>query len=77
MDAARSVPLRPEPEGTAMTDATDDLFKAARSGTACDVRAALSAGADPDARDEDGNTPLHLAVEKGNEPSVIDALLGR
>lgn len=70
-------PLRPEPEGIAMTDATDDLFRAARSGTACDVRAALSAGADLNARTKGGKTPLHLAVEKGNEPSVIDALLGR
>ena len=56
-------------------DVTDDLFMAARGGTASDVRAAVSAGADPDARDEDGLTPLHAAALKNPAPSVVAALI--
>ena len=57
-------------------DATDDLFKAAESGTASEVKAALSAGADPGARRgfADG-TPLHAAATTGSNPSVITALI--
>ena len=46
-----------------MTDATGDLFVAARSGTASDVRAAVSAGADLGARDQDGKTPFAYAKD--------------
>ena len=55
-------------------DATDALFEAAESGTASEVKAALAAGADPGARDEDGWTPLHRAAVRNN-PSVIKALI--
>ena len=58
-------------------DATDDLFEAAKDGTVFEVMAALSAGADPGARDEDGATPLHKAAVRFFEknPSVITALI--
>ena len=56
-------------------DATDDLFVAARGGTASDVRAAVSAGADPGARTEKGITPLHWAARENDAPSVIAALI--
>ena len=56
-------------------DATDDLFKAVWYETASEVKAALSAGADPGARMEDGATPLHVAAFKNDNPSVIAALL--
>ena len=56
-------------------DATHDLFMAAAVGTASEVKAALSAGADPSARDEDDNTPLHVAVNSNSNPSVITALI--
>ena len=56
-------------------DPTDDLSMAARGGTASDVGAAVSAGADPDARTEDGSTPLHRAAMKNDTPSVIAALI--
>ena len=55
-------------------DATDALFEAAESGTASEVKAALAAGADPGARDEDGWTPLHRTAVRNN-PSVIKALI--
>ena len=52
-------------------DATGDLFDAARYGTASKVKVALSAGADPGARDYDGFTPFDHAKEnealKGTE----------
>ena len=57
-------------------DATDDLFWAAQSQTASEVKAALSAGADAAARDvEYGTTALHWAAEFNSNPSVILALI--
>ena len=56
-------------------DATGDLFEAAKGGTASEVKAALSAGADPDARTESGFTPLHLAAANNSNSSVITALI--
>ena len=58
----------------ACADATDDLFGAARGGTASEVQAALSAGADPNARNEGGWAPLDLAAEY-NDASVVTALI--
>ena len=40
---------------------------------AADVRACLRAGADPDARTENGNTPLHFAADEGHA-DVIETL---
>ena len=59
----------------AYADATADLFAAAKGGTASEVRAALSVGADPRARDEHGATPLHLAARHNPAASVIAALI--
>ena len=59
----------------AYADATADLFAAAKGGTASEVRAALSAGADPGARDENNNTPLHLAAGNNPAASVIVMLI--
>ena len=42
--------------------ATADLFKAAEGETAAEVKAALSAGADPGVRDMARQTPLHWAA---------------
>lgn len=47
----------------ACADATADLFAAAKGGTASEVRAALSAGANPGARDEWGKTPFDYAED--------------
>ena len=56
-------------------DATDALFETARYGTASEVKAALSAGADPGARTEGGRTPLHWAAFINSNPSAITALI--
>ncbi len=52
-------------------DVTDALFEAAIDGTASEVKAALSAGADPGARDDAGRTPFDYAKDnkalKGTE----------
>ena len=59
----------------AYADATDDLFEAAGSGTASEVRAAVSAGADPNVKDGEGWTPLHWAAQHNDAPAVIVALV--
>ena len=43
--------------------ATGDLFEAAKGGTADEVKAALAAGANPGARDDNGKTPFDYAKE--------------
>ncbi len=56
-------------------DAPVNLFEAAESGTASEVKAALAAGADPGARDDNDNTPLHKAARNNANPAVIAALI--
>ena len=58
-----------------VADATGALFEAAQGGTASEVKAALSAGADPGARGEAGSTPLHWAARSNSNPSMIAALI--
>lgn len=41
-------------------EATQKLFEAAEAGNARAARAAIAAGADPTAKDETQQTPLHL-----------------
>ena len=54
--------------------ALDNLFAVAKGGTASEVSAAIAAGADPNARNEGGVTPLHGAAMFNPEPSVVAAL---
>ena len=57
-------------------DATNDLFEAAHGGTASEVKAALSAGADPGTRDKGfSRTPLHYAAQFNGNSAVITALI--
>jgi ankyrin repeat protein len=52
----------------------DDLFSAVRAKDVTRMQQALKAGADVNGRNENGETPLHLAV--GDEaPAVVEALL--
>ncbi|TVR52637.1 MAG: ankyrin repeat domain-containing protein [Spirochaetaceae bacterium] len=57
--------------------AQDDasFFRVVRSGTADDVRAALRAGADLDARDRYGLTPLMYAARYNRSVEVLRLLL--
>ena len=56
-------------------DAKSYLFVATLVGTACEVKAALAAGADPGARDDNDKTPLHKAARNNANPAVIAALI--
>src|SRR5680860_598175 len=51
------------------------LFVVARDGTPADVRAALAAGANLEAHDEIGWTPLMIAAGSNDNPEVVQALL--
>jgi ankyrin repeat protein len=53
----------------------DDFFKSCKSGTSEQVVAAIAAGADVNAKDKDGYTPLMLAGWSNTRPEFIAALL--
>ena len=56
-------------------EASMELFVAASTGGAVDVRTALEAGADPNERFMAGMTPLHIAAMGNENPAVVTALL--
>ncbi len=51
---------------------SEEFWKGA---TPADVQAELAKGSDPQARDEDGLTPLHWAARHHDSPAVVKALL--
>ena len=54
----------------------EEFFEAVIDGNAARVRELLRKGADVNARDKDGNTPLHKAVDRGFA-DVVKLLLER
>ncbi len=56
------------------TDPTERLFEAATQGTLEEATAALEAGADVNARDDNGVTPLMFALAD-NEPAMAELLI--
>jgi cytohesin len=54
----------------------NQLREAAENGELIVVQTALQNGADPNAKDEDGRTPLHYAAEKGHA-EIVKVLLKR
>lgn len=60
--------------GESMSAATQNLFTAAAGGDLTAARAALSAGADLEARNDDGRTPVVVATKAGHS-AVAVALL--
>jgi ankyrin repeat protein len=65
-------PLRCE----ARTAPVENLFDAAKAGNAVAVKRLISAGADINARNEAGWTPLHFAAAEGHN-DIIDLLLNK
>lgn len=61
--------------GTASARVDGDLLQAADAGTVAAVRAALAAGADVEARDAIGATPLLVAAAANPDTAVLAALL--
>ena len=55
--------------------ADDAFFELVMTGTPNQVRAAITAGTDVNARDEDGETPLMSAVQSTETPQVITLLI--
>ena len=51
------------------------LHSAAFNGSPAVIEVLLEAGADVNAKDEDGLTPLHMAAQSNPTPAVIEALL--
>ena len=66
-------PAEPAPAPERCDEWTTRAFL--RSATAAEVSACLAAGADVDARDPDGLTPLHLALLVNDSPEVVRILL--
>ena len=54
---------------------TTDFFDLAKTGTPQSVQAAISQGADVNARDKDGSTPLMSAAQSNESPAVVTTLL--
>ena len=54
---------------------TKDFFELVTAGTPQDVQAAISKGADVNAQDKDGKTPLISAAQTNKNPEVITTLL--
>ena len=54
--------------------AATPLHDAAKAGNAAAISALLAAGADPNAKDKNGETPLHTAASRGHT-AAISALL--
>ncbi len=56
-------------------DDDDDFIDLCGKGTPAAVRAAIEAGANVNARDDDGETALMRAAEKSSNPEVVAILL--
>jgi hypothetical protein len=70
--SAASVPAQTAASAPAQTT---DFFELVQSGTAQDVQAAISGGADVKAKDKDGMTALILAAGANQDPEVITTLV--
>ena len=64
------------PPGSADLDAYRGLFAAAQVGDVVAIRSLLQSGADPNARDDDGRTPLHVAVFASHDEAVRALIKG-
>ena len=62
-------------QATAPPPANTDIFKVVTTGTPSQVRAVIRSGADPNARDKRGETPLMYAAADNSNPAVITILI--
>ena len=87
-DMQGNIPMRPQSilsfllalicaAAAAFADPGTDLLSAAREGSEEGVRGALAAGADADARDEEGATALMTAAYAGNIPVMKTLIAAR
>jgi ankyrin repeat protein len=75
--AAAAPPAVSAPPAKAAPPAAEnsDIFKIVSTGTPIQVKAAIKSGADPNARDSRGGTPLMYAASDNANPAVITALV--
>jgi len=69
---------KPAKKAAPKSKATQQLLEAAASGDEDTILAALAAGADPNARDENSNTPLMLCASQslfGKERKIVEAFV--
>jgi len=75
---AASAAKKPATKPAAKSKATQQLIEAAGSGDEDAILAALAAGADPNARDDNSNTPLMLCASQslfGKERKIVEAFV--
>ena len=67
--------VAPERTQSTRDAAGGELRAAASQGNLAEVERLLKAGADLNAKDKSGTTPLHLAAAKNSTPAVLEVLL--
>ena len=72
---AAVAPERTDPSQSTRDTAGAELRAAASRGDLAEVERLLKAGADVNARDNDGSTPLHIAAQYNPSPAVLEVLL--
>lgn len=65
-DSATVAPPPPPPQGDIVNKSTEDLFNAVAANDFAAVQAAVAAGAELDAVDRYGLTPVDIAIDKGH-----------
>ena len=70
-----AIPITVAPESTIYRSPGQDIFDASARGTVADVEHHLDNGADVNAKNGDGSTPLHIAVAQNSDATVVRRLI--